>query len=139
MVSYNVLKYFKQNYEQFFLAKTYDDIVDEFTFMNEYPHTYQSDFSQYDSTNNFFLRTCVDERFFSLLLQDKLVHLKGISDETDAYFLSNVNAKFDIDCRGMRGRGEIFGTTYSGHPTATTLMGTFRNYLYHCFTFFRHP
>jgi hypothetical protein len=60
-----------------------------------------------------------------------------ISPDNDRKCMANTKADFELDCKGaIKGKGVINGTTYSGHPTATTLMGTYRNFLYHCFAFF---
>lgn len=56
MISYFTLKWCKKKFPEFFLARSPDDILEEFRFLETHPHTYESDFSAYDSTNNFFLR-----------------------------------------------------------------------------------
>lgn len=48
----------------------------------------------------------------------------------------------EITVKGYKGAiykatGKLVGTTYSGHPTCTTLCGTLRNLMYHLFTIFR--
>jgi len=47
--------------------------------------------------------------------------------------MANVTAKFKVESPVLNGKGKILGTTYSGHPMATTFMGTYRNFLYHMF------
>jgi hypothetical protein len=67
MISYYVLKFMKKLFPEFMLAKTFDQILQDFEFMNEFPYTYESDFSSYDSTNCFFLRNVVDYDFMYML------------------------------------------------------------------------
>lgn len=62
----------------------------------------------------------------------------------DRYYTSNVHSNFSYtinakDVKGsiLRGKGKLRGTTYSGHPTCTTLCGTLRNLLYHMFAVWR--
>jgi len=68
------------------------------------------------------------------LLQRGLLKLPNISDEMDEDAMCNITCKFDMTSKvKFKGSGKIWGTTYSGHPTATTLMGTLRNFLYHLY------
>lgn len=61
-----------------------------------------------------------------------------VSPVDDEYFTANLDATFYFSGKTSSGRGKLKGTTYSGHCTATTLMGTLRNFLYHLFSFYRH-
>lgn len=64
--------------------------------------------------------------------------------QEDRYYCSNTVCKFasSIKVKGYKGsvyraKGKLIGTTYSGHPTCTTLCGTLRNLFYHLFGIFR--
>lgn len=71
----------------------------------------------------------------------KLVHTVP---QDDRYLASNTRSDFasEIQVKGVKGavfraKGTLIGTTYSGHPTCTTLSGTLRNLLYHLFAIHR--
>lgn len=64
--------------------------------MQDYPHTYESDFSAYDSTNNLYLRAVVDKKFFKKLESKTDIDYGCISPESDKYFIANTKAKFAV-------------------------------------------
>lgn len=106
--------------------------------MTEKPFTYESDFSAYDSTNNFYIRKIVDNNLFKKMIQGGILHFRPTSPREDENHLANIEEKFELLSKGgLSGKGTLLGTTFSGHPTATTLMGTTRNFLYHYFNAFR--
>lgn len=112
--------------------------------LKDYPHTYESDFSTYDATNGHFHRTAVDRTFFELMYLRGVLKEPDVCDylenQDDRYLSSNTESIFasEITAKGHKGpvykaKGKLIGTTYSGHPTCTTLCGTLRNLLYHLF------
>lgn len=116
--------------------------------MESYPHTYESDFSTYDATNGIVHRQSVDETLFEMMYEKKIIipykSEKTTKKQYDRYYTSNVYSDFSfgINARGikgslLRGKGRLRGTTYSGHPTCTTLCGTLRNLMYHLFSIYR--
>lgn len=71
------------------------------------------------------------------MLDRDILKLRGVTDIDDAKNIANIEESFMFMSKGLSGKGKLLGTTFSGHPTATTLMGTTRNLLYHLFNAFR--
>lgn len=168
-VSYNVLKWFKATFKEFFLGLTPEKLEKVVSFLDEYVYTYESDFSMFDSTNCEFMRLCNDTTFFDKAVNAQIIkpyRKAGVkkSDnlrtrQRDKMFYANVKAPFTMAIsakirttkRGptrcpalapkricvFKGKGLLIGTTYSGHPTCTTLMGTSRNMNIHLFGIWR--
>lgn len=51
-IAYFMLKYFKKHFPEFFLGRSPEQLEDELKIMKNFPWTYESDFSAYDSTNS---------------------------------------------------------------------------------------
>lgn len=58
--------------------------------MKEYPYTYMSDYSTYDATNGFLLRSAFDMSLFQFLHKYKIIEyeVNGVTgkQDADAYF-----------------------------------------------------
>lgn len=116
-------------------------MIEDLRCLEEFPYTYESDFSTYDATNGVFHRLAVDKTLFDGMYDSGIIHKRNVvtlENQYDRYYTSNVKTDFSfgIALKGLkgsifRGKGKMIGTTYSGHPTCTTLCGTLRNLLYH--------
>lgn len=71
--SWVVLKRLKTIFPEMFLAKTEIQITDYFSKLKDNPFTFEMDYSNYDATQNAFLRYCVDHRLSQALIRKGLV------------------------------------------------------------------
>lgn len=96
--------------------------------LKSFPYTICLDYSTFDALNNAWFRWYFDREFFKRMERRGLLDLNEASEVANMVANTEVRVESGGECHIF---AHIIGTTYSGHPTATSLCNTLRNLIYH--------